>query len=121
MRALRSVVLLFVLSSCASALAAQPPSPLAGKWTGTVDTDQGTMNIDVTLKVDDGRASGTIMTNHGELVISNGAFVKDRWRLPFSGHGMKGEIVGTLKGDVFDGVWDNSPTATGSVKLRRVK
>jgi hypothetical protein len=111
----------FALIGVVSMLGAQQPASIAGKWDGSVDTDQGTMEIQLAITVSDGKANGTITTAHGDITISNGTLVNDRWRLPFSGHGMKGEIVGTLKGDTFEGVWDNSPTATGSIKLRRTK
>ena len=109
----------FVLVAFMSPLGAQQPPNIAGHWTGAVDTDRGTMDITVDITVDKGKASGTITTGHGQLVIANGTYANDKWRLPFSGHGMKGEMVGTIKGDAFDGVWDNSPVATGSVKLKR--
>lgn len=120
MGTLRVFVTAFVLAGAIGVSAQQPP-PIAGQWVGVVDTDQGTMDIEVTLRVADGKASGTIKTAHGELAIRDGAFIDNRWRLPFSGHGMKGEIVGSLKGETFEGIWDNSPTATGSVRLRRAK
>jgi hypothetical protein len=104
-----------------STLLAQKPPSVAGRWTGVIDTDIGSMPVSLQIAVENDMASGTITTPHGELVISKGAWVKDRWRLPFSGDGMKGEIVGTVTGDGFEGVWDNSPTATGSITLRRVK
>lgn len=119
---IRTFVTAFVLTVFAHVVvAAQQTPPIAGKWTGSVDTDQGTMDIALSLTVDKDKVNGTITTSHGDLAVSNGAYVKDKWRLPFNGHGMKGEIVGTIKNDTFEGVWDNSPLATGSVKLQRVK
>jgi hypothetical protein len=94
---------------------------LAGKWSGLVNTDAGQMQIDVTLEVVDGKARGTIATGHGDLNIVGGIFEQGKWTLPFSGHGMQGRMVATLKGDALTGEWVNPGVAVGTFSLARMK
>ena len=94
---------------------------LDGRWSGLVNTDAGQMPIDVTLKVVDGKASGSIATGHGELAITGGTFADRKWTLPFSGHGMSGRLVATLQGDTLSGDWINPGIAVGTFSLTRAK
>jgi len=97
-------------------------SSLAGTWKGMVTADIGQMNIEVTVKVDSGKASGTVTTGHGEFAIVDGRQTDGVWTLPFdAGEGVKGSMKGVVKGDAFTGDWDFRPMAIGTFALERVK
>jgi hypothetical protein len=117
------VLIALALSVSAAGASAQQKhdAALDGRWSGLVNADAGQMPIDVTLKVVDGKASGTIATGHGELAISGGTFADGKWTLPFSGHGMSGRLVATLQGDTLSGDWINPGVAVGTFSLTRAK
>jgi hypothetical protein len=99
-----------------------PAASLAGAWKGMVTADAGQMVIEVTVTVDDGKASGTIKTGHGDFTIVDGRRADDVWTLPFdAGEGVKGSMKGVVKGDTFTGDWDFRPMAVGTFELERVK
>ena len=116
------VVVALVVSSVGSGAAQEKPaSRLDGKWTGTVDTDIGSMAIDVTLSVSNGKVAGSIATAHGEFIIKDGTFANGKWTLPFTADGSSGRLVATLKGDELAGDWINPGMATGTFALKRSK
>jgi hypothetical protein len=115
------VVAFVVLSAVSGAAQEKAASRLDGKWTGKVDTDIGSMAIDVTLSVSNGKAAGSIATAHGEFIIKDGTFANGKWTLPFTADGVSGRLVATLKGDELTGDWINPSMATGTFALVRAK
>jgi hypothetical protein len=97
-------------------------SPLAGTWVGKISSDAGEMQITVVLKVENGKASGSIDNPHGSWPIADGVLKDGTWTLPFTADGAGGRwMKGQIKGDTFSGEWNNAPMAVGTFELTRVK
>lgn len=97
-------------------------SALDGAWSGKVKTDSGEMKVRVVIKVEKGKASGTIETPHGDWPIAGGTLKDGVWTLPFTVDGAGDRwMKGTVKGDVFAGEWNNAPMAVGTFELARTK
>jgi len=81
---------------------AKAPAGVAGKWILTVETQNGTMNPALDLKVDGKKVTGTLTSPQGETQIA-GEFADNK--LTFSlniqsnGGEMKIDFAGTLKAD----------------------
>ncbi len=117
-------VLFAVLAVAGGALTyAQAPSPpgLDGTWRGTVVSEMGELEIEVTLEVTGGKASGSIRSGHGEFKVKDGGFADGKWTLPFSGDGFQGRLAAVLKGDSLSGDWINPGVTTGTFELVRSK
>jgi hypothetical protein len=109
-----------------AAQAAVPPAPkapaVAGTWAGEVTSDSGTMQVTVTIKVDQGKVSGSIDTPHGQRPIADGTEKDGTWTLPFTVEGAGDRwMKGKVDGDRFTGDWNNAPMAVGTFDLTRVK
>ncbi len=109
-----------------AAQAGTPPAPkapaVAGTWTGEITSDSGTMNVTVTIKMDQGKASGSIDTPHGQWPIAGGTEKDGTWTLPFTVDGAGDRwMKGKVNGDSFTGEWNNAPMAVGTFDLKRVK
>jgi hypothetical protein len=81
---------------------AKAPAGVAGKWILTVETQNGTMNPTLDLKVDGKKVTGTLTSQQGETQVA-GEFAENK--LTFSlniqsnGGEMKIDFAGTLKTD----------------------
>jgi hypothetical protein len=118
------VSIAFSATSLGAAQAKTPPAAasIEGTWAGKVSADSGEMKVRVVIKIEQGKASGSIETAHGSWQISGGTFKDGVWTLPFTVEGagdrwMKGQI----KGDDFSGEWNNAPMAVGTFALKREK
>jgi len=92
-----------------------PSSPLNGNWDGTISGEEipeGQGGFSMDLKVDDeGKVSGVIGTDFGDMKISRGSFDAEtnKMRIRFSNEAMEAIITGTLKGDEISGEIDAGP------------
>lgn len=97
-------------------------SSLQGTWVGKISSDAGEMQITVVLKVENGKASGSIDTPHGSWPIADGVSKDGTWTLPFTVDGAGGRwMKGRVTGDAFSGEWNNAPMAVGTFALTRTK
>ena len=81
---------------------AKAPAGVAGKWVLAVETQNGTINPALELKVDGKKVTGTLSSPQGEVAVA-GEFADNK--LTFSinvqnnGGDMKIDFAGTLKAD----------------------
>ncbi|MGD9904704.1 MAG: hypothetical protein AB7U83_14670 [Vicinamibacterales bacterium] len=87
---------------------AQPP--VAGRWTLTVDSPQGTTSATLVLAVDGAALKGSISSDMGETPISGGTVSGADVRFQFDYAGPSGPITiittGTVAGDEIKGDMD---------------
>ena len=93
---------LVALVVCASVIAVIAQS-VDGKWSGEVQGGRGPQQVNVTLKADGGKLTGTVTGRGGEIPIEEGTISGSALKFKSKQMGRGGEIVlnwtGTLKGD----------------------
>jgi hypothetical protein len=90
----------------AQSAAAQTSAEIAGKWMLTVETPQGSQNIEMNLKVDGGKITGTIQGPQGEQEVSGtaeGSTVKLTSTLDFGGNQLSINYSATIDNDTMKG------------------
>ena len=120
-------VTLFAIALCTSAGLAAPlqtapaaKNSIEGAWSGKISSDSGEMEIQVVIKLVDGKANGKITTPHGEWPIAGGSLKDGVWTLPFAVEGASDRwMKGKVDGNVFSGEWNNAPMAVGTFELTR--
>ena len=97
---------------------AQAPDQIAGRWVGSIDTDQGQMEIALELAHEAGKFSGDVKSAHGGWPVTSVTSKDGQWTIAF---GTK-EDGGTMKGRIterrFRGAW-STHMATGTFDLVR--
>jgi hypothetical protein len=87
---------------CASVIAIIAQS-VDGKWSGEVQGGRGPQQVNVTLKADGGKLTGTVTGRGGEIPIQEGTISGTALKFQTKQQGRGGEITlnwtGTLKGD----------------------
>jgi len=91
-------LLILALATAALSLAAD----VTGKWTGSVDTNDGVVTITLNLKADGESLTGSIVTHMGEMPIKEGKVTGDEvnWLNTFErdGNSMKIRHKGKING-----------------------
>ena len=81
---------------------AKPPATVAGKWVVNVETQNGTMNATLDLKLDGKKVTGTISGPQGDAAVT-GEFADNKLTFSISyqsnGGEMKLDFTATLKAD----------------------
>lgn len=81
---------------------AKAPATVAGKWILALETQNGTMNPTLDLKVDGKKVTGTLSSPQGDVAVT-GEFAESKLTLNMSFQGNGGEMqltfAGTLKAD----------------------
>ena len=94
---------LCALVVCASVIAVIAQS-VDGKWSGEVQGGRGPQQVNLTLKADGGKLTGTVMGRGGEIPIQEGTIAGTALKFKTQQQGRGGNQVtlnwsGTLKGD----------------------
>ena len=94
---------LCALVVCASVIAVIAQS-VDGKWSGEVQGGRGPQQVNLTLKADGGKLTGTVMGRGGETPIQEGTIAGTALKFKTQQQGRGGTPVtlnwsGTLKGD----------------------
>lgn len=105
-------------ASLAFAGASQAPEDITGRWVGSIDTDQGQMEIAVELAYEGGKYSGEVKSAHGGWPVTSVTSKDGLWTIAFG----TAEQGGTMKGRITDrrlrGDW-TTHMATGTFDLVR--
>jgi hypothetical protein len=78
--------------------------PISGEWEGLVDMPDGPLPFGMTLKLDQGKVTGEIMSSTGTVAISAGSWADGKLTVTFTyvdGAGI--EMVGALADGQFSG------------------
>jgi len=78
--------------------------PITGNWEGLVDMPDGAMPFVLSLKLEEGKVTGTIGSQAGALPITDGSFADGKLSVTFTyvdGSGI--EMIGTLADGQFSG------------------
>jgi len=93
---------LCALVVCASVIAVIAQS-VDGKWSGEVQGGRGPQQVNLTLKADGGKLTGTVMGRGGEIPIQEGTIAGTALKFKTQQQGRGGQVTlnwsGTLKGD----------------------
>jgi len=110
MRIRRIFLLTIAALAALPATLAVAQSPVAGSWTLTVDSPQGTTQATLVLAVDGAALKGSISSDMGETPISGGSVSGADVRFQFDYAGPSGPITiittGTVAGDEIKGDMD---------------
>jgi hypothetical protein len=90
----------------AQSAAAQDPAQIAGKWTLTVETPQGSQNVEMNLKVDGEKTTGSIQGPQGEQELTgtlDGATIKLTSTIDFGGNQLSISYSATIDNDTMKG------------------
>ena len=111
---------LFALPAAASKDASQ--KDLVGNWEGTFTMGSGSINIGMTLRMEDKKVVGELRTPHGPWTVTEAKYSEGKWeilvRTPENGGG---RLTGVLNGDKLEGSYEFPPSFGGDFKMTRVK
>lgn len=111
-------VALFLLA--VTTVAAQSPDDIKGRWVGSIDTDQGQMEIALDVAHDSGAFSGEVKSAHGGWTVTSVAFRDGRWVIAFGTVEEGGTMSGAIADGRFRGDW-KTHMATGTFELARAR
>jgi hypothetical protein len=106
MKRLFVLIAAIVLAFGAQSAAAQNSGQIAGKWTLTVETPQGAQNVEMNLKVDGQKITGSVQGPQGEQELSGtaeGSTIKLTSTLDFGGNQFSISYSATIDNDTMKG------------------
>jgi hypothetical protein len=100
--------------------AAQSPGEITGRWVGSIDTDQGQMEIALDVAHADGGFSGEVKSAHGGWTVTAVTFRDGRWTIAFGTVEEGGTMTGAVADGRFRGDW-KTHMAVGTFELARAR
>ena len=97
---------------------AQTPAEIAGRWVGSIDTDQGQLEIVLSLTHADGTFTGEVSSAHGGWPVSAVTAKDGTWTVRFGTAEEGGTMTGAIAEGRFRGEW-KTHMATGTFDLVR--
>ena len=89
---------------------ADAAATVAGKWSGSVDAGQGPMDLQIDLKVDGKKVTGTLTGQQGTMDVTNGEFADNKLTFSISIDTAQGPLTvvftATLKDNALTGTAD---------------
>jgi hypothetical protein len=89
---------------------ADAASSIAGKWNGSVDAGQGPMDLQIEIKLDGKKVTGTLTGQQGTMALTNGEFADNKLTFSISFDTSQGPLTvvftATLKDNVLTGTAD---------------
>ena len=89
---------------------ADAAASIAGKWNGSVDAGQGPMDLQIELKLDGKKVTGTLTGQQGTMAVTNGEFADNKLTFSISVDTSQGPLTvvftATLKDNVLTGTAD---------------
>lgn len=83
---------------------------VAGKWSGSVDAGQGPMDLQIDLKLDGKKVTGTLTGQQGTMEVTNGEFADNKLTFTISVDTSQGPLTvvftATLKDNALTGMAD---------------
>lgn len=83
---------------------------IAGKWNGSVDAGQGPMDLQIDLKVDGKKVTGTLTGQQGTMNVTDGEFADNKLTFSIAIDTQQGPLTvvftATLKDNVLTGTAD---------------
>jgi hypothetical protein len=95
--------------------------PILGTWLGGVKSDSGEMQIEVSVRDEKGKLTGSISNAHGNWPIVSVTQKDDVWTIVFSrGEATDtGSMTGTITDKTLAGDWNNAPMAVGTFSVTK--
>jgi hypothetical protein len=120
MRRLAVIFFLFFILNVTPALSQTPNA--AGTWDATLNSPQGTFNMQMILKQDGEKVTGVVKGQRGEIPIEGTASGKDiklKYTIKFQGNDMVITLTGSLEEAAMKGSADYGGLADGEFSAKR--
>src|SRR5215510_7875808 len=117
----RCFLLILLAMLCAIPILGQD-GVVAGTWDVTLNSPQGTFNLQFNLKQDGEKLSGTLKGQRGELPLEGtmkGKEVTLKWTTKYEGNDLPITLTGTLDGNAMKGTADYGGFARGDFSAKR--
>jgi len=117
----RCLLLMLIAVACAIPILAQGDG-VAGSWDLTLNSPQGTFNLQFNLKQDGEKLSGVVKSQRGERPVEGTVKGKDvtiKWTTKYEDNDLPITLTGTLDGSTMKGSADYGGFAQGDFSAKR--